>query len=71
MRELPPKDSERTVSERFRGKPDIDEPWRYVCPECGKQVWKKKRGTSYECNSRHGPFDKAELRDKTQEEIHV
>lgn len=65
MTDLPVEEREDTLSERFRGKPDRDEPWRFVCPECDGQVWKEETATSYDCNKRHGPFDKSELVDKT------
>lgn len=39
-------------------KPDPDEPWRYVCPDCGGQVNGGDSSHGYRCTTcgvRHGP----------------
>jgi len=42
------------VSRAHKSKPDRSEPWRYVCPQCGRQVdgWNAAQG-EYECENGH------------------
>jgi len=52
----------------YSRKPDPDEPWRYACPECGRQAQgtAKRYYTPYHCPD-HGTFTKDELVDKKTE----
>jgi len=43
-------------------KPDPQEPYRYVCPDCGGQVRGEQTSTNYYCRD-CGAFDLDELRD--------
>lgn len=53
----------REVPKAYRRKPDPDEPWRYVCPDCGGQV--RGDGLMYECKREdcRETYDKNDLRD--------
>lgn len=44
-------------------KPDPDEPWRYVCPNCGGQVYGRAKHTKYECSSCAVSWYRDELED--------
>jgi len=52
------------VSRAHKSKPDRSEPWRYVCPQCGRQVdgWNAAQG-EYECENGH-QHTRSELHDK-------
>ena len=54
---------EREVRESHTKSPDPDEPWRYVCPECGGTV-RKHRGRLYRCDECNDGYKKRELFDK-------
>lgn len=45
-----------------RGKPDPDEPFRYVCPQCGCQPNRRPAMLNYYCRKcgESFPFDKLE-----------
>lgn len=49
------------VPEAYVRKPDPDEPWRYVCPDCGGQV--QADGLQYDCTTCRGMWDRNDLRD--------
>ncbi|WP_262174981.1 hypothetical protein [Haloarcula laminariae] len=51
------------VSPADARKPDSEEPYRYVCPECGRQVQGHERSTNYYCDD-CGAFDRDELIDQ-------
>jgi hypothetical protein len=48
-------------------KPDPDQPWRYVCPECGRQVngSMKQPNDKFRCHE-HGQFTFDELEDQAK-----
>lgn len=46
-------------------KPDPEEPWRYVCPGCGNQVYRTANTRKYRCEKCYESFDKKELEDLT------
>jgi len=53
----------------YRSKPDPEEPWRYVCPECGNQVYRAKHNHGYYCETcQSGGYAKDELYDKKRGE---
>lgn len=56
----------REVQEAYRTKPDPDEPWRYVCPNCGGQVHAnaQARRKPYQCTRCRKTWRKDGLRDK-------
>jgi len=37
------------VPPRYSTKPDPDEPFRYVCPECERQVYREPKDSVYRC----------------------
>lgn len=45
-------------------KPDPDDPWRYVCPDCACQVHGRPNKLHYECTSCNRVWDADELFDK-------
>lgn len=48
----------------FKTKPDPDEPWRFVCPECGCQVFKGNSPHLYWCNTCRVYREKSNLTDQ-------
>lgn len=52
-------------------KPDPDEPWRYVCPNCRRQVrgTKETTTTKYRCPGCNETFTADELWDKKEEQL--
>lgn len=49
----------------YRSKPDLDEPWRYVCPNCKSQVYQSKTNVKrYNCHTCDSNFWKRELYDQ-------
>lgn len=50
-----------------RSKPDPDEPWRYVCPDCGRQVHRQPSTTRYRCHHCGESFAFDALRDKARD----
>jgi len=61
------------VSEAYRGKPDHDEPWRWVCPDCQGQVnnGKNERNIArpYQCNQCNKRWNVRELYDKKTDTV--
>lgn len=57
-----------SVGKFAENKPDPDEPFRYVCPDCRTQVRGKISSGKYECNSCGEYFEKEELVDKKKED---
>jgi len=45
-------------------KPDPSEPWRYVCPDCGGQVYSNDSRMTYQCSTCNGSYSEDELIDK-------
>lgn len=45
-------------------KPDPAEPWRYVCPDCGRHVQGAENTRKFRCVHCGESFDKDELHDK-------
>lgn len=52
------------IQTEYRTKPDPDEPWRYVCPECKAQVSGNKSMVTYYCEKCEVWWRKEELLDK-------
>lgn len=47
-----------------RSKPDPDNPYRYVCPDCGSQVHRGNRSRQYHCQACETWYAFDELQDK-------
>jgi hypothetical protein len=60
-------DDPEPISPADARKPDSDEPWRFVCPDCGRQVRGERKSRRYYCRD-CGAFEKAELTDKRSDE---
>lgn len=52
------------LPEAYRGKPDQDEPWRYVCPDCAGNVTSNRYSPKYRCYRCNGLWAYRELHDK-------
>lgn len=50
-----------------RSKPDPDEPWRYTCPDCRRQVTRHKRGYTYRCPHCGESYQFEELYDEKED----
>lgn len=48
-------------------KPDPDEPWRFVCPDCGRQPTDRASGAKFWCESCEESLEKADLKDLKQQ----
>jgi DNA-directed RNA polymerase subunit RPC12/RpoP len=55
------------LPEAYGSKPDPDEPWRYVCPDCGRQIVTARGIQKYRCRNCSKTFEFEELRDKKHE----
>lgn len=55
---------DETVGQAFASKPDPDEPWRYVCPECEGQVRRSGKGLQYGCSTCSWTGYRADLWDR-------
>lgn len=53
------------VPAAFSHKPDPDEPWRYVCPDCGGQIRSRPKHVDYWCDGCGSHVDR--LYDKKNE----
>jgi transposase-like protein len=51
------------ISESGNSKPSPKELWRYVCPNCEKQVYRSHGGFRYRCNDCEEMFEKDDLKD--------
>jgi hypothetical protein len=52
------------IPERDSRKPDPDEPWRYVCPDCGCQVSGQARAMNIRCRGCEWTGEAADTWDK-------
>lgn len=61
----------RRLTERHARKPDQNEPYRYVCPECRHEVRENGRmkGSVYKCYHCNQVYQKSELWDKKEEKV--
>jgi tRNA(Ile2) C34 agmatinyltransferase TiaS len=53
----------REVPEAYESKPDSDEPWRYVCPDCEGQIKSASRIGHYECHNCDSLTKRDDLKD--------
>lgn len=60
---------EDVVSRQDRSKPDPDEPFRYTCPNCRKQVHRHVRGFTYRCQDCKEAFPFRELYDEKKDRV--
>lgn len=56
-----------TVNKAFSRKIDPEEPWRYVCPKCGSQVYRGS-STDWPRCEKHGIFEDGFVLDKKESE---
>ena len=57
------------VDESDRSKPDPSEPFRYVCPDCRREVFRKPDEQRYYCHGCNEGYTKSELWDKKEDSI--
>lgn len=56
----------------FAAKPDPEEPWRYVCPDCEKQVrYNSDRAGTYRCDTCDDTYPREDLLDQKTGETGV
>lgn len=49
-------------------KPDPDEPWRYVCPDCGGQPQRGRNADTFQCSTCNRAWDRDDLVDLKEAE---
>ncbi|MFC7077759.1 hypothetical protein [Haloarcula halophila] len=59
-------DDPEPISPADARKPDSDEPYRFACPDCGRQVYGHTQSENYRCPD-CGTFEKDELVDRKRQ----
>jgi len=54
------------INQSYSDKIDEDEPWRYTCPECGRQVYVSHTNSQPRCDI-HGVLDGGIVYDKKED----
>lgn len=54
------------MTREYSSKPDPENPWRWVCPECHEQVYRTDSEIKFRCRTCGGTWARGELVDQAE-----